>query len=30
VKKLDCDASTKPRVVGGEDLGRSTGTDDGE
>ena len=30
VKKLDCDAPTKPRVVGGEDLGRSTGADDGK
>ena len=30
VKQLDGDASTKPRVVSGEDLGRSTGADHGE
>ena len=30
VKELDCDASTEPRVVCGEDLGRSAGTDHGE
>ncbi len=30
VQELDRDASIKPRVVGGEDLGRSTGADHGE
>ena len=30
VKQLDRDASTEARVVGGKDLGRSTGTDHGQ